>query len=133
MNSKDKGNVAEAYVLAALLKQGLTVSIPYGENARYDMVFERSNRFYTVQCKLGRLRNGRVKFNLRSVYKVKGKLFTRSYGSTIDYYGVYCQELNTVYLVPVTGLGATEASLNLEVPKNKNQNGFRLARDFEIR
>jgi hypothetical protein len=132
MNSKDKGNIAEAAVLLRLLQLGKTVSIPYGENARYDLVFEEQGKFYTVQCKLGRLRKDSIKFNLCSVYKIKGKLVKRSYGDSIDYYGVYSPDLHKVYLVPSREVKKREATLKLGIPKFRNQNGFRLAENFEI-
>jgi len=47
-------------------------------------------------------------------------------------FGVYCSELNKVYLVPVMDVGTTQASLRLEAPKNGQVKGIRLASEYEI-
>lgn len=38
MNSKNKGNIGEAIILAEFIKYGIQVSLPFGDNARYDMI-----------------------------------------------------------------------------------------------
>ena len=38
MNSKDKGNIGEALVLAEFTKRNIQVCIPFGDNVRYDLV-----------------------------------------------------------------------------------------------
>lgn len=40
MNTKDKGNIGEAVILAEFMKKGIPVSIPFGDNARYDLIAE---------------------------------------------------------------------------------------------
>ena len=40
MNSKDKGDIAEAFVTARLLEMGNSVSKPFGDNQRYDIIVD---------------------------------------------------------------------------------------------
>lgn len=41
-----------------LRKAGYLISIPFGEDHRYDIIAEKDDRFYRVQVKTGRLRKG---------------------------------------------------------------------------
>lgn len=37
MNTKDKGLLSETYLIYKLVQKGYTVSIPIGENSKYDI------------------------------------------------------------------------------------------------
>ena len=52
--TKRKGNRCEAHVLAALTEADLNVLVPWGDNARYDLVVEIGSTFLRIQCKAGR-------------------------------------------------------------------------------
>lgn len=40
MLSKNKGELVEAVVLAELMKREIAVSLPFGDNQRYDMILD---------------------------------------------------------------------------------------------
>ncbi len=44
------------------------VSVPFGENTRYDLMIDNDGYLSRVQCKTGRLREGAIRFNTCSVY-----------------------------------------------------------------
>jgi hypothetical protein len=51
MNSKSKGNLGEIKVASEFIKWGCTVSFPFGDNARYDLVIDDGNNLKRVQIK----------------------------------------------------------------------------------
>jgi hypothetical protein len=53
MNTKQLGDETEAHVLTALIGAGYTVSVPFGDNERYDLVLDTGERFLKAQCKTG--------------------------------------------------------------------------------
>jgi len=61
-DSKRKGDASEALALWKLSEAGLTVLIPWGDNARFDLVAVIGNTFLRIQCKTGRLRSGYISF-----------------------------------------------------------------------
>jgi PD-(D/E)XK nuclease superfamily protein len=62
--TKRKGDACETHVLAALVAAGLTVLVPWGDNAAYDLVVDLEARFLRVQCKTARpIGNGCISFN----------------------------------------------------------------------
>ena len=54
MNSKHVGDTSEAQVIAALLKMGKNVLLPFGDNQRYDVVIEEKGKFIRIQVKTAR-------------------------------------------------------------------------------
>ena len=50
MDYKQNGSITELLVIAELMKYGI-VSIPYGNNARYDCIFDFKNKRYRIQIK----------------------------------------------------------------------------------
>ena len=51
MNSKDKGNIGEAIILGEFVKRNIQVSIPFGDNARYDLVADFNGKLNKIQVK----------------------------------------------------------------------------------
>jgi hypothetical protein len=51
VNSKVKGNLAVAAAMRHFVSEGYTVSLPFGDSAKYDLVVEREGGFRAVQCK----------------------------------------------------------------------------------
>ena len=132
MNTKTIGERTEAKVLAALLQVYPTVLVPFGENQRYDFVFEDlKGEFQRVQCKTGKITNGAIVFWLNSVITIKGQNIHRPYQGEIDFFGVSCSGLPDVYLVPIDLVGVGSCSLRIDPPKRTNNN-VNWAKDYLI-
>jgi hypothetical protein len=132
VNTKQKGDIAEGHVLAAFLKAGKTVLMPFGDRNRYDLVVDEGGKFIRVQVKHGRIRNGAVEFNTCSVSTDKGKIVQRDYHGEVDLFAVYCSANDKVYVVPVDACGSSETRLLLSAKRQANQFAVRLAADFEF-
>ena len=133
MNTKGIGEKSEGQVLAALLKAGKTVLMPFGDNQRYDFVVEDAGNFLRIQCKTGNMKKGSVVFPTCSSSVHRGGP-RRTYEGEVDFFGVYCRETEECYLVPIAELAGRdrEASLRVDEPKNGQKVGIRRARDFKI-
>jgi len=131
MNSKRKGNITEAAILTEFIKRGIPVLLPFGDNERYDMVIEVNGDFKRIQCKTGRYRNGCVNFQCCSSQAHRGKGY-QSYKDDIDYFAVYCEELNLHALVPIELSKKTEAHLRVENTKNLQTKNIVWFSDFSL-
>ena len=133
MKSKMIGEISEAKILADLVSHGYKVSIPFGEDCRYDLVIEDSNgTLKKVQCKTGRFRDGAIVFHSFSV-DLKSQL-AKDYVGQVDYFAVYCFETNLTYLVPMTDdLPLREVSMRVIDSKNNQKSRIRLASQYQIR
>lgn len=130
-DTKFKGDVSEVTVLSALVRIGYHVSIPYGENQRYDIVAERDGRFYRIQVKSGRLRKGVALFNPYSSHAHRGRK-QRAYIGEIDFFGVYCPDIGRIFLVPVDDVTPNSGSLRWLPSKNAQGKKIRWAAPYLV-
>ncbi len=117
-------------VLAALVRHGYDVLIPFGEGQPYDLVVcAGGSTFIRVQCKTAWPAGGCLIFNCRSTDHGRGP---QSYRGLADVFGVYFPPRQSVYLVPIDGVAEFEGRLRLEPPRNNQRRGIRFAAEFEI-
>ncbi len=128
MNSKAVGEVTEGIILAHFLKSGKSVSIPFGNNRRYDMILDDGDSLLKVQCKTGKIKNGCVMFWACSTNGFTGT--KTGYKGQVDLFMVYCPDNGKVYRVPVDKIGETQVTLRIDPPKC-SQRDLALAELFE--
>ncbi len=134
-NSNSIGEISESAIIARFLQLGYVVLTVYGGNQRYDLVIEDADgQFWRVQCKTARIQdNGTVvAFDTANHNFALKKKQWRHYRGQCDYFAVYCEELNKVYLIPVDQVGATRANLRLVPAKNNQEKHVRWAQDYEL-
>ena len=117
-------------MLAHLAKKGFSVSLPFGNNQRYDMIVDDGQRLMKAQVKTGRLRSGVVMFHSCSTNGFTGS--HAGYKGQADIFLVYCQEIDKVFMVPVDKVGTTVVSLRIDPPRCSQQRRINWAKDFEI-
>ncbi len=71
------GNIGEAEVTRALIRAGYTVSHPFGEGAKYDLVLDKDGKLLRVQVKMGVFREGAIYINCYSVARSGGECSLR--------------------------------------------------------
>ena len=104
-NTKRVGDISEIMVLGALIRADYYVSVPFGENQRYDLIAEKDNVLYRVQVKSGRLRKGAILFACYSSHGHRGGGLRR-YDGEVDLFGVYCPDVDSIYLIPMAEISA---------------------------
>lgn len=132
-NPKARGEKTEAIIIAELVKKDIAISLPFGDNQRYDLIMDTADRgLVRVQCKTGRLKNGRITFNTVSTRINANGYYTRDYVGDIEYFAVYCYENDTVYLVPIEDIAKSKTALRITPPLNHQKAGIRWAKDYEL-
>jgi hypothetical protein len=132
---KAKGDRTTLAVMQGLHVAGYAFAVPFGENVRFDLILIDGDRLARVQCKTGRLRNGAVVFATCSCYGHHRNPATarRDYIGDVEYFGVYCRELSTVYLIPIGDVETrNQAMLRVDPPRNNQRQKVRFACDYEI-
>jgi len=140
MIGKDKeaariGLAAHTAVLHTLISRGLEVLQPLGDHLRYDLAYylEETGELVRIQCKAGRYDHNKGCIFFKNFNRSGGRGKRRGYVGDAEYFGVYCSELNKVYLVPVDiATYASEVSLRFDHPKNNQEKKIIWARDYEI-
>jgi len=129
-DTKRVGDISEAIVIAEFVKAGYYVSIPFGENHRYDLIVERDNVLSRIQVKTGRLRKGVILFNRCSAHfhrNGKNRPYTRD---EIDYFAVDCRDTDGVYVISVDDGPMTTGSLRVAPTKNGQGKHLRWASGY---
>lgn len=133
MNSKDKGNIGEAVVLAEFIKYGIQVSIPFGDNARYDLVADFNGKLNRIQVKYcGRsTENNSILCSCASSTNHTTNKHRTTYNNEIDYFVFYIPDLNQCCLIPIEDIHDQKTfTLRLEQPKNTNQHTLHYIQDY---
>ena len=118
--------------MAASIRHGYLISIPYGENHRYDLLADDGTSIARVQVKTGRLLpSGSITFNCYSSHHHRGGP-CRSYIGEVEFVAVYCPQLDKVYLIPEADLNRTKVYLQVEPTVNRQSKNARWARAYEL-
>jgi phage-related protein len=133
LSPKARGELTEAIVLAKLIEYGYSVSMPFGDNRRYDMVVDDGRQLHRVQVKTARdgERAGTIEFNTASVHPISGRK-TR-YTGQIEAFVAYHPGTHTFYWVPVLDCHGDRLTLRIAPAKNGQTTGTRLAEPYVLR
>ena len=132
LDPKQKGNLTELQCITSFYELGARVSIPYGENTRYDFIADVNNILIRVQVKTSKYNetNKSISFSCRSCRVNASQTIARQYTKhEIDYFCTYYN--NTCYLVPVEECSKCKV-LRLEPSKNNQSNMVNYADDYEL-
>ena len=130
MDCKQNGSITELLVIAELMKYGI-VSIPYGNNARYDCILDFKNKRYRIQIKTAHMLDAK-----RFIIPFKNKRLSAN-GSvsktyTKDQVDFIATIVNgVVYMVPVTGDVVNSMTFRLDYPSDCYYN-INLASDYKL-
>ncbi|WP_435348154.1 group I intron-associated PD-(D/E)XK endonuclease [Haloarchaeobius sp. HRN-SO-5] len=131
MKTHRKGDLTEAIVLTEMRRRGISVSRPFGDNERYDLLADcPDGGLFRVQIKTGWMRDGRIHFNGQSSHTNSQGTVRKQYDGDVDVFVVYAYETEKMYLV---GEQEFDKSISFRVAEPKVQhNGINWAEDFEF-
>ena len=133
LSSKQKGNLTELQCITAFYEKGYAVSIPYGENSRYDFIADIQGKLIRVQVKTSSIKNDdptAISFSCRSTRVNSSGSISKKYSEEeIDYFATFWN--GQCYLVPVQecSIGKT---LRFAPPKNGQIKGITFATEYEL-
>jgi hypothetical protein len=131
MNTKNIGELSNISIIRELIKRGIKVSLPIGDNYRYDLLMDMNNKIYRVQCKTGKLYKGSIVFNTCSTYILKGNRIKKHYNGEIEFFAVYFPDNEKVYLVKESNAPKSSGNLRLIPPKIR-QKQIKMAENYEL-
>lgn len=133
LTSKQKGNLTELQCLTAFYEQGCHVSIPFGENSRYDMIADVNGKLIKVQVKTSSVKNNdfnAIEFSCRSSYtNSTGVKNVRYNADEIDYFATYWE--GKCYLIPISECSVTK-TLRFAPTKSGQRACISFAEDYEL-
>ena len=136
MNSKDKGNIGEAVVLAEFVKNNIQVAIPFGDNARYDLIAEfngKLNRIQVKYCNQQITENNSISCPCASSTNHTTNKHYSTYENDIDYFCFYIVEWNEILILPIEEIGTKKViTFRQDPPKNNQTKGINLVENYRL-
>lgn len=134
MNSKQKGDIAETRAIYEFTKRNIPISIPFGDNQRYDLVAEFNGRLNKIQVKMcNENHEGGIRCYARSSTNHTTNKRLSDYKGDVDYFVFFNQEYDLIALVPIEVIGDKKViTLRIIPPKSKNQYKSYLFSDYSF-
>ena len=113
------------------IENNCSVSIPYGDNSKYDFIADVNGRLLKIQVKTASKRDDEsIKFSCRTTHVNCSGVRNVKYNSEdVDFFATYWN--GTCYLVPVNECSA-EKTLRFGAPKNGQTKGICLAENYRL-
>ena len=131
--NKIKGNIGEAAILFEFVKRQIPVSIPYGDNERYDLIAEFNGKLNKIQVKYcgEETDNDGVICYCASSYNhtTTRQGWERYTEDGIDYFCFWIASDNLALIVPISEIG-TKKSITFKRTPSKNGQKTRMMEDF---
>ena len=131
LNSKQKGNLTELQCLTAFTELGYTVSIPYGDCAKYDFIADINNKLYRIQCKTAhKNENGSYTVNVsNSRMCSNGNVLKHYTKDQIDYIMTFIEQ--QAVFIPVETIENSKTKIfRAELPKYGAKSNCNLIKNF---
>lgn len=131
MKPHRKGDATEAAVIAELKQRNVPVSIPFGDNERYDIIIETpEGRPVRIQIKTAHYRDGILEIRGLSQHtNSEGNQYKR-YRGDVDYFIGYNNELENIYLLSEE-MVRSRISLRVDEPEQIHGN-INWAEEYEF-
>ena len=137
INTKILGNTTEMECMLECTKLGIQVSIPFGEDSRYDFIMDYNGNLYKIQCKHcseifdndGKVTAIKFKTVRQSGSNASLHTRTKYTKNEIDYFATSYE--GRCYLVPVEQCSILKL-LRIIPPKNGQTKGISFLKDYEL-
>lgn len=133
IDTKQIGNITELEIMAYITKLGYQVSIPYGDRARYDQIWDINNKLLRVQVKTAHLDDNcnTLSINCHTTNRAEGRTKNRRYTKDeIDCIATYFN--NRCYCIPIESVPSRSIKLRINPTSNNQQNGIHLLNDYLV-
>ena len=120
-NSKEKGNIGEAIILSEFVKRKIPVSIPFGDNQRYDIIAEFNGKLNKIQVKYTDQKevNNSITIPTSSSYNHTTNKQRKKYINDVDYIACYINKWNECCLIPIDKIG-NKTAIKIRKERTKN-------------
>ena len=130
-NSKEKGDETEIKIASRLIEAGYSVSVPFGDNDKYDLVVDDGATLRRVQCKTAWQNKPRtIRFNTYSQTTKNGEYHEQTYREEIDAICVRYPETDQLYWISVNE--ATTQKMELRFDAAIDHPSINWAADYEF-
>ena len=114
-NTKDRGDVTESRIIHEMIARGYSVSVPFGDNDKYDLIIDDGRDLYRVQCKTAWQNKAEtIRFNTHSLTTADGEYHEETYYDRIDAFVVRYPATEQLYWIDVDEATTQKMELRFE-------------------
>jgi hypothetical protein len=114
-NTKNRGDETESKVIHEMVVNGHSVSVPFGDNDKYDLIVDNGRELYRIQCKTAwENKQDTIRFNTHSQTTDSGEYHEETYDGRIDAFVVRYPETEQLYWIDVTDATTQKMELRFE-------------------
>lgn len=127
--TKTKGDLGQAIIVADLMKKGHKIAVPIGEDWRFDLIVYRDSKFERVQCKYTESDGRVIQVKTESTNNWVRIKYTKD---DIDWIAVYDKTTDACYYLKSDMFSEGKSLIHLRlVPSKNNQiKAVHWAKDF---
>lgn len=128
-----KGITTELICMQKFIELGYIVSVPYGNNSRYDLLVDNGKTIWKVQCKTANL-NQNGSYTIQTCNKVSTTTQRRTKHYTKDEIDFIVSLIDDqLVVIPVEFIeSSTSRSFRIEPPKYGSKSRCNLIKDFTV-
>lgn len=133
LNTHFQGKTTEMQVALAFIQRGYQVSQPLVSDSRYDFIIDINNKLIRLQVKTCRVfeEDGYIDFATSTSHTNTQGTINHSYTENeIDYFATFYD--GKCYVISVNDCGTRNQRLRIIPPKNGNQRGSKMLKDYTI-
>lgn len=130
-NSKAIGDETEARAITTLITAGYSISVPFGDNDKYNLVVDDDGDLYRIQCKTAWTNKPEtMRFNTHSQTTKNGRYHEQTYDGEVDAFFVYYPVNETFYWIDAAD--ATEQKMELRFEARIDHPSMNWAEAYEF-
>lgn len=130
--TKAKGLATELQCQLFFTSLGYNVSVPLGEDCKYDFIVDIQGQLLRIQVKTCHEEENGISFSTKSSYLTSQGSVSKGYSEEdIDFFATYYD--NTCYLIPVAICGTQSKKLVFEDITQKNNKQLSYLNDYEAK
>ena len=133
--NKQKGDIGEAKCLAKMIELGIPVSLPFGDNQRYDMIIDVNGQLKRIQVKYSSFseNQGSIIFKISSSTNHTTNKHCDTYENNVDGFLLYNSLNDEIYYLPIEiDQGRKTITLRMEPSKNGQTKNCLFTKDFLV-
>lgn len=133
LSTKRKGFITEEKIKLWFFERGWSVSVPLGDDDRYDFIVDFNGKLLRMQSKTANLKRTKGCLNIctSSCHSNNTSNYRKQYSKDeIDFFCTLNPETGKIYLIPVEECG-NEFNLRLIPSKNNNIKNVHFAENYE--
>ena len=136
MNTKQIGNLTELQCITRFYELGYTISIPYGDSDKYDMILDKEGKLYRMQAKHCQAFYEDDKLSYIKIRTTWKSGYTKNVGAKRHKYSkedtdFFVTNFNSINQIIPVEESSNEKTLRVLLPKNGQTKGVCMMNDYK--